>query len=797
MIELKLSLDSPRFNIVHILNIKGPLDAGGLERHLLQIRRRHFNLQSVFDAGGNRLEGVEQSEKADSLSFLDLTDLHTTAQKFSFSSILQELYTTKLNPHSGHLLQTYLVRWKNEDHSILFLGHALVVDARSLEILSGELVEMFPNDYGADAHETSSETLSSIESGSWARGQRIDPSSVFSLPGRTEIKASIPVESITRSGFQIAEKNTRLVEIATAAFVAHNEQNPLPQPVFVQAVVNLKDAKNSSPLADPLDQGDRPELADIAGSKFQEILTLTLNELSTPLSERLDTQETMRFEDPLSRNGSEHTSLRVRVQEVIPSFTRSVGPLQFVVGEIRNPVCDADISLFLSKRESEVCVLLNYDSQLLEANEMRRWLESYLSFLGRVGSDPTWGISDSGPGSSAQFSLIGKTQDKVNVPSNNNSATRRANSPAPALLEQLVSTKTETERKLARIWSDLLKINDINLDESFFDLGGHSLLAVRLFSQITSEFGTELSLNALLEGPTIRQLAALIETPPSLEAECRLVSLQSKGIGSKVPIFWIPGGRAISVLAFREASALLGVDQPVYGLESRLPRPGGAVLTVSERAAKYIQLLRSVQPRGPYCLAGFCMGGMVAFEMAQQLKAEGEDTALLTLVQAAMPGFPASRLQRLHMRYQHRWSLCKTLLKFLYVHSAPNFLRIPISVKQQVLDEVSKLIFGWHGTSAKLPDETQTFNSQIMYAYKPRPYEGNVHLILAEDCYESSGISSSLDPRRAWSGVVTGKCVTHVVGGDHNSMLANGNASGLAQCMRTLLDEATKETHAP
>jgi thioesterase domain-containing protein len=186
------------------------------------------------------------------------------------------------------------------------------------------------------------------------------------------------------------------------------------------------------------------------------------------------------------------------------------------------------------------------------------------------------------------------------------------------------------------------------------------------------------------------------------------------------------------------------------------------------------------------------MGGMVAFEMAQQLKAAGEDIALLALVQAAMPGFPVSRLQRLHMRYQHRWSLCKTLVKFLFVRSAPDFLKIPRAVKQLVLDEVSKLILGWHGTSAKLPDETQTSNSLIMYAYKPRLYEGSVHLILAEDCYESFGIGSSLDPRRAWSGVVTGKCVTHVVGGDHNSMLANGNAAGLAQCMRTLLDEASK-----
>jgi thioesterase domain-containing protein len=187
------------------------------------------------------------------------------------------------------------------------------------------------------------------------------------------------------------------------------------------------------------------------------------------------------------------------------------------------------------------------------------------------------------------------------------------------------------------------------------------------------------------------------------------------------------------------------------------------------------------------------MGGMVAFEMAQQLISQGEKVALLALLQASMPGFPASRFQRFRLSSQHQWFLCKTLLKFLATRYASRIVGISRERKQQVLDEVSKLILGWHGTSAQLPDETQATNTEIMYAYRPKPYGGNIHIILAEDCYESSGISQSLDPRRAWSGITKGKCVTHVLPGDHHSILVNANASRLAQRMRSLLDETAKD----
>ena len=138
----------------------------------------------------------------------------------------------------------------------------------------------------------------------------------------------------------------------------------------------------------------------------------------------------------------------------------------------------------------------------------------------------------------------------------------------------------------------------------------------------------------------------------------RLVPIQP--VGSRPPLYWIPGGRAISSLSFREVSLLLGSDQPVYGLESRLPERGEESESIPERATQYIRQIRSLQPEGPYFLAGFCFGGLVAFEMAQQLHAEGQQVALLALVSCVLPGYEEHSVRKFRIKVQRfRYHLAK------------------------------------------------------------------------------------------------------------------------------------------
>src|SRR5260370_26293793 len=195
---------------------------------------------------------------------------------------------------------------------------------------------------------------------------------------------------------------------------------------------------------------------------------------------------------------------------------------------------------------------------------------------------------------------------------------------------QVIETDDATTRQLARIWQDLLGVKSIGRDQNYFDLGGDSPLAVQLFAQIEKVFGVKLPLATLFDAPTIEELARILGREASAPRWSPLVAIQPAG--SRPPFFCIHGAGG-NVLIYRDLSQNLGPDQPFYGLQS--PGLDGSrppLTRIEEMAALYVKEIRTVQPYGPYFLGGYCMGGTIAYEMAQQLRAQGEQVGLLALV---------------------------------------------------------------------------------------------------------------------------------------------------------------------
>ncbi|HSW49418.1 MAG TPA: thioesterase domain-containing protein, partial [Bryobacteraceae bacterium] len=190
--------------------------------------------------------------------------------------------------------------------------------------------------------------------------------------------------------------------------------------------------------------------------------------------------------------------------------------------------------------------------------------------------------------------------------------------------------RNKLEAQLKPIWEELLGARDIGLDQDFFDLGGHSLLAVRLVQTIERRIGARLLVSALLEAPTIERLARLIEARGHDSRWTSLVPLRRDG--ARPPLFCIHGNEG-NILFYRELALRLGEDQPVWGLQSPLlaQRDAGP-RTMEQLGALYAEEIRSLQPRGPYCLAGFCMGAYLALEVACRLQAEGEQVGLLAVI---------------------------------------------------------------------------------------------------------------------------------------------------------------------
>ena len=205
----------------------------------------------------------------------------------------------------------------------------------------------------------------------------------------------------------------------------------------------------------------------------------------------------------------------------------------------------------------------------------------------------------------------------------------------------------ETEEIIAKIWSDAFGIENLGVEDDFFDLGGDSRIAATVTRKIGEAFGIPLKTGALVEATSVREIAALIQdrTGPTLPSH--IVALRSRG--DRAPIFLVHGGAG---LLFPSAEFMSGFhdDQPVYAFQ--MPGYDGQcepLDTVEDIALEYIRCMKHVSPDGPWHLAGFCNGSWIAFQMAAYLDKEGTRPLSLTLLD---PGVEEGRMQLDYLRRQ-------------------------------------------------------------------------------------------------------------------------------------------------
>jgi len=302
---------------------------------------------------------------------------------------------------------------------------------------------------------------------------------------------------------------------------------------------------------------------------------------------------------------------------------------------------------------------------------------------------------------------------------------------APSSTSPVGAAKDEVSKELSRIWRELLAVDMVTFDQNFFDLGGDSSLAVRMFSQIEQIFGVKLPLATLYDAPTIEELARILRGEVSASGWSPLVAIQESG--SRPPLFCMHGAGG-TVLVYRDLSRRLGLDQPFYGLQSQgLDGDRPALTSIEEMAALYVKEIRRVQPQGPYFLGGYCGGGTIAYETAQQLQADGERVAMLAL-------FDTMNWSKIPITVRSKGTYAVQRLVF---HAA-SFLSLNFENQAKFLREKMKVLRSrvpvWHGmlvdklrkdqgstvsTSVALGRLWQT-NDRACWQYVPKPYSGTV-----------------------------------------------------------------------
>jgi amino acid adenylation domain-containing protein len=349
---------------------------------------------------------------------------------------------------------------------------------------------------------------------------------------------------------------------------------------------------------------------------------------------------------------------------------------------------------------------------------------------------------------------------------------------------EFIAPRDRFERQLAAIWEEVLAIKPIGIAQNFFELGGHSLLAARLVSRIEKATGHNLPVAALFRFPTVELLSNAIQNQTWETSWSPVVELQH---GSRSPFFCVHSLGA-NLVSYQKLATVSGPDQQFYGLQPYgLDGKHEPQACIEDMARSYLNEIRRIQPKGPYRIGGVCLGGLVSFEMAQQLNADGEEVSLLLLIDCEFPAVP----EHLHIRAERlRWA----------DRHLGELLRLPLAKKARYIGWKTRdaaLRIGKNALPGKLSGRNESsltratrrvmeVNLGAALSYSPRTYSGRVTLF----CCSEKSTRSYEDRRLAWSQVAAGGLEVHLIPGNHLSMLDHPHVQVMGDKLRSCLERA-------
>ncbi|BAY73763.1 amino acid adenylation domain-containing protein [Nostoc linckia NIES-25] len=356
----------------------------------------------------------------------------------------------------------------------------------------------------------------------------------------------------------------------------------------------------------------------------------------------------------------------------------------------------------------------------------------------------------------------------------------------------LIAPRNFTELSLVKLWENLLNTSPIGVTDNFFNLGGHSFLAVRLMAQIQDRFGHNLSLSTLFENPTIEKLAAIVSQPFRESSNSPVVVINSSD--SKLPFFCIHGAGG-GINHYINLSRRLGEDYPFYALEHNPDTEEPEIISVEETATYYLQEIRKIQPNGPYLLGGHCYGGVLAFEMAQQLQRQGERVDLLVVIDAILSETRIEPTKDDDAKFLLRMAeSIKTDSNIDFLVSFEELRDLSLNEQLDLINQKAKFIF----TDTEIKDFLRYYklfkaHVQAMRDYVPLVYPHSMTLFRAKEeiihDFESPEFHTD-DPLLGW-----GKCSRQPikvieVPGDHFSIFVEPHIQELAKNLRACIDNA-------
>lgn len=326
--------------------------------------------------------------------------------------------------------------------------------------------------------------------------------------------------------------------------------------------------------------------------------------------------------------------------------------------------------------------------------------------------------------------------------------------PAPtaqggSMKAQHVSPRDPVERTLAGIWGKVLNASDIGIHDDFFDLGGHSLIGIQLLGQVEQQFNRTLPLKSLFEAPTIAQFAELLRDGSTVVQWKNLSLIQPDGDG--LPLFCVHGDEASHFIP-----KYIGSTRPFYAFFHQ-GEDGRRIeyTTVEAIAAHFIREMKQAKPNGPYLLTGFSFGGIVAYEMAQQLNVAGHDVPLLAVLDTYSPEL---HQQAVAADMPFYTGLKNLIYRFLVKRALRNGGTVPTWLRNfHIIDTYDRAVA----------------------AYRPKPWRGKLTVLKAKDSWGPKEMG--------WSELAQGGLDVRVLPGDHYNIIKEPQVAELAKHLGDLV----------
>ncbi len=811
------------YNLSVALHLTGILDRSALTRSLAEIVQRQEVLRTRFEDADGQPMAVISSETDFTLPIADLRDIPASQREAQAQQLATEVAQQPFDLTQDVLWRVQLIQLADEDHVFVLTLHHIISDGWSFGVFLRELSALYN---AFSQHQPSPLPQLPVQYADFAHWQRQWLESDAIAPQldywKQQLSSDLPPLQLPEKPSQSGAVSYRgdrqsfvLSEELTQALKSLSQQYGAT--LFITLLAAFKTilyrytGQDDLLLCSPIAGRTRSETEALIGY-FNNVLPLRTDLSGNPsfvaLIDRVHRVANEAFDRPdvplqqiaeLPNLARTPLSRGMFALQNSPSDSLILSGITVTDLDIHNGTANFDLSLSMEEKGKMLAGVLFYKTDRFEDATIAELLANFQALLASIVANPQQQLS----AITLAIQPVDRTTDAIESK------------------PTYVAPRNFQEAQLVKIWETVLNLQPIGIHDNFFALGGHSLLAVQLFAQIEKHYDLNLPLATLVQAPTVEQLAKLLSQDGESTTWSSLVPIQPHG--SKPPLFCIHavGG---NVLTYVDLSRHLGTDRPVYGLQARgIDGKGEFHQSIAEMAAHYIQEICSFYPQGPYLLAGLSGGGVIAFEIAQQLVAQGHQVNMVALFDTYNPNYQKIR-QRLNAQYrqanigqiENRLSRLKWVKKLRgswhrISHLLSYFMKLSLREKQlfllekrksfkKILNDTIELISykldrrSGRPLPYRLRERAITENLRTaVLAYAPQVYPGKITLFRASASIYRAVDGSPDSDELGWDEFAGGGLEVYQVPGDHSTSIAEPHVRVLAAKLKPCLDRAVWE----